>query len=212
MKTESTHPQLAKRTTAEIPVEEIVSIVDDNYLAQGYNQAGDTKGSNDNQVQENNQMQKEAQVGEDSPIQEDEQTQDNYVEEGRHQEQSSKETTIQEETKPDGLEIDADTASENIEPFEICRVNGDCGLGYRCLKGLCRPGCSKHLDCPKWYECRYGRYGHRCFEKTGWHRECRFHLRFCSRHSQCCSGYCGRRSKGKELMCRRKPDDLEVEK
>lgn len=87
-----------------------------------------------------------------------------------------------------------------MESLTACLVNGDCGLGYGCFEGVCKPGCSTHSECPSGYECRYGRWGYRCFEKTGWHRECREHLRVCSRHLQCCSGVCERR-RG-DMLCR----------
>lgn len=113
------------------------------------------------------------------------------------------------ETVPLGDDSKSEHGMDQIEEESQsqfgCLNNGDCGLGYECFEGRCRPGCSKHQDCPFGYECRYGRYGYRCFEKTGWHRECREHLRFCNRHGQCCSGWCGRgRGKGKGvLMCRK---------
>ena len=97
-------------------------------------------------------------------------------------------------------EVDTPEPDSEVEGSLICLVNGDCGLGYACYEGRCKPGCSKHQDCPSGYQCRYGRYGYRCFEKTGWHRECRAHLRVCSRHLQCCSGLCERR-RG-DMLCR----------
>lgn len=93
-----------------------------------------------------------------------------------------------------------ETGSE-VESSVGCLANGDCGLGYACYEGRCKPGCSKHQDCLSGYECLYGRYGYRCFEKTGWHRECREHLRVCSRHLQCCSGRCAK-GKGGDMLCR----------
>jgi hypothetical protein len=86
-------------------------------------------------------------------------------------------------------------------PTQSCLVNGDCGSGYQCYEGWCYLGCDKHQDCPKGYQCDYGRWGYRCFTKKGPHRECREHLAFCTWDVQCCSGVCGRRAKGKALLC-----------
>ncbi|KAJ5561974.1 hypothetical protein N7461_000735 [Penicillium sp. DV-2018c] len=86
-------------------------------------------------------------------------------------------------------------------PTQSCLVNGDCGSGYRCNEGWCILGCDKHQDCPKGYQCDYGRWGYRCFTKRGPSRECREHLAFCFWDAQCCSGVCGRRARGKPLLC-----------
>jgi hypothetical protein len=208
-----THPGLAKRAIDDILVGEIGSTVDDNELEQVSDQAGGTNAQNVNQVQEDDKSATGSQEVDNAPILEDEQTKDNYIEEvSDREENTEEETNIQEEEiKPEDLKINADFESMELEALHACFVNGDCGSGYQCFKGQCRPGCSNDLDCPKGYECRYGRYGHRCFQRKGWHRECKVHLRFCFRHSQCCSGYCSRRFKGQALMCRRKPDDVEVE-
>lgn len=197
--TGSYHPKLDERDVDDVSLGNIASIVGDNELATEYPPAKNEIAQNEDQVHEDNEMQMDIQEEENRPTQEDEQTQDNYMEGLSHQEKLTEET------------IDADTESDDIGLLHACLLNGDCGLGYMCFKGQCRPGCSKHLDCPNGYECRYGRYGYRCFEKKGWHRECKVHLRFCWRHHQCCSGYCGRKSKGKSLMCRRPPEGAQVE-
>lgn len=136
---------------------------------------------------------------------------DREVEEVVQNEHAQEVTDLQEIVAEDGVTLEGLThqsmedyglSRKEIESFFTCFVNSDCGLGYGCFEGRCKPGCSKHQDCPRGYECQYGRWGYRCFEKKGWHRECRVHLRLCSRHHQCCSGYCGRGAKGKVLMCR----------
>jgi hypothetical protein len=83
----------------------------------------------------------------------------------------------------------------------VCETNTECPRGYRCLDATCVRGCDYTDDCPNDYHCKYGRYGYRCFEKPGRSRECKAHGQFCRRHSHCCTGYCGRRSKGRDLLC-----------
>ena len=91
----------------------------------------------------------------------------------------------------------------------VCEINTECPPGYRCLEASCVRGCDSTEDCPDRYHCKYGRYGYRCFEKTGRHRECMEHGHFCRRHSQCCTGYCGRRSKGGDFLCSPDPGGMD---
>jgi hypothetical protein len=87
----------------------------------------------------------------------------------------------------------------------VCEINAECPPGYRCLEASCVRGCDSTEDCPDRYHCKYGRYGYRCFEKTGRHRECMEHGHFCRRNSQCCTGFCGRRPKGGDFLCTPNP-------
>jgi hypothetical protein len=91
----------------------------------------------------------------------------------------------------------------------VCEINTECPPGYRCLEASCVRGCDSTEDCPDKYHCKYGRYGYRCFEETGRHRECMEHGHFCRRHLQCCTGYCGRRSKGGDFLCSPKPEGMD---
>jgi hypothetical protein len=131
-------------------------------------------------------------------------TKDSILEEGNMTENESQLEGLEDITTQEKKE-------EGLPPpyARACGINTECPPGYRCLEASCVRGCDSTEDCPDGYHCKYGRYGYLCFEKTGRHRECMEHGHFCRRHSQCCTGYCGRRSKGGDFLCSPKPGGMD---
>lgn len=85
--------------------------------------------------------------------------------------------------------------------LDACKINNDCDWGYRCLEGLCHPGCDSDGDCRKLHKCGHWKHDgpsdNYCMVQP--HKVCRTHLGFCVVDNDCCSGRC--RSKGKWKMC-----------
>lgn len=87
--------------------------------------------------------------------------------------------------------------------FDSCKINQDCGWGYRCIENTCYPGCDSDDDCRKEHKCGHWKHDGPsdmyCMVKP--HKDCRLHLDFCAADNDCCSGRCERVNGKKWRLC-----------